>query len=480
MRVASLLVLLLAANSRAACVGPRTFSEARAQWKQDEWIDTRPAMALHNWTAHVPGDLVPPDNVTFGIVVYGIKSIDTVNQVATIDMFFRTLWTDPRIGFTPKSEGGCFSNPWQPEGELGYDGTPEGTIWTPGVAVMNEDVVEQVLYSAWWVYPSGFVWWAKKVQLKVKCNFDFARLPYDSQTCPIRLIGWRDVAHDITFSFQSVPGGSVQGRTEGMSMEWNITSITEQLANPSDSGFIWGGEGLQWNVNLERIPQYYETYNLLPTNMLVFTIYTSFFISRYAVPARIAMIMISLLGLINLSGGIRQDLPRTDQGCWLLSFITMAQWFVMYAGLEYATANLLTRAEVRIKTALQKQDKREKEKMSGGGALKRHSTTKTAMEVMQANDMEHDDSAVVAEASVAVDVVSDGKRVDVVSDGKRRARADEEARDEFSRLGRLMVWLGSEEKPFPRDEHLDIFSRFFFVPAWAICVGVMYAQLAEV
>lgn len=460
--------LLLVAVSHAACVGPRTFAEAKALWANSpKWKDTRPGMAVHNWTAHTPGDIVPPDNITFGVVVYGIKEIDTVAQVATVDMFFRILWTDPRIAFTPASKGGCFSNPWQSEGELGFDGSPEDHIWTPGVAVMNEDRPAQTLYSAWWVYPSGFVWWAKKVQLRVKCNFEFKNLPYDTQMCPIRMIGWRDVAHDIQFKFQdNGPGGNLNGRTEGMSVEWNITSITEQAAVPADSGFIWGGEGLQWNINLARKSAYYESYNLVPAGMIIFTCYLSFFISRYAVPARVAILMISLLGLINLNNGIRAELPRTDQGCWLLSFIKMSQFFVMYAALEYAIANMLTRAQARINTALQKQDKREKEGQSPGRTLIRQTTTMTATELMRIGDSEN---GVADETSVH------GVTVQVVQNGKNRA--DEKALEDFGRLGRCMVRLGSEEFPMPRDEVLDIASRFLFMPAYAIAVGLMYAQL---
>eukprot|EP00966_Prymnesium_polylepis_P280776 6487504-Prymnesium_polylepis.1 len=47
----------------------------------------------------------------WGAKVYGIKNIDQLNQVATVDMFLRTMWTDPRLAFTKASDGGCFSNP---------------------------------------------------------------------------------------------------------------------------------------------------------------------------------------------------------------------------------------------------------------------------------------------------------------------------------------------------------------------------------
>eukprot|EP00966_Prymnesium_polylepis_P252374 5834604-Prymnesium_polylepis.1 len=87
--------------------------------------------------------------------------------------------------------------------------------------------------------------------------------------------------------------------------------------------------------------------------------YLSFFISRHAVPARVGVVMISLLGLINLSNTVRSALPRFAHGSWILNMINSAQIFVLFAAFEYACANMLTRSEARIKTARLDQEKRE-------------------------------------------------------------------------------------------------------------------------
>merc|ERR1712070_1027980 len=105
----------------------------------------------------------------------------------------------------------------------------------------------------------------------------------------------------------------------------------------------------------DRNTKYYEMYVFTPTYMIVFVAYLSFYISRYAAPARVGVVMISLLSLINLSNGISNWLPRGNKDCWLLTFLTVAQAFVFFAMFQFAVVNMLTRIEHRIRAAIHKQ-----------------------------------------------------------------------------------------------------------------------------
>jgi len=305
------------------------------------------------------------------------------------------------------------------------------------------------------------------------------------------------VDYDISFHFQDVT--PFAPRTEGSTIEWNISDITTQPADPADSGFIWGGQGLEWRLYLKRKPGYYETYVLFPIHMIVAVIYLSFFISRYAVPARIAIVMISLLGLINLSNTVRSSMPRTDQGCWLLDVIGVAQWFVLYAAMEYGVVNMLTRAEVRIKTA--RHDHERRVAQARGLAVP---AARSPAEIARAADEEvelHHDMVVEEQVDVMVEGEEPSnsspktrresrresfrqfrrKSINSVAQAVKRKSGgatvdDPQFRAEMGRLGRFLF----EEKTGRmrvRDEHLDIVSRYCFVPAYAIAVGIMESQI---
>ena len=273
-----LLASALEVASAAGCQGARTFSEARdLLWvNTHNWTATRPGMARQNWSEYVPGTIILPDNISFGMNVYGVHNVDTQRQTLTVDVMFRRLWTDPRLQFTRASDGGCFTNPLSTEGELAFAGSPEGEIWTPGVAIHNQDGEPEVQYSAWWIYPSGLVWWSFKAKVKLKCKFDFSDMPYDLLSCPLRIVGWRDLYYDITLKFDTgSTNAQIVGLQEGVDEEWNLYNVTGRIADPSHSGFVVGGHGVEWVFQIARRFKYYERYFLWPIHILVLFAWTS-------------------------------------------------------------------------------------------------------------------------------------------------------------------------------------------------------------
>ena len=480
--------------AQSPCTGPKTFSELRQTW-DPLWKDTRPGHASNNWTEHLPGTSVPPDDVQFQLKVYGLREVDSVSQTIKVDAFLRSMWTDPRLAFTPTSEGGCFTNSWNPEGEVGFEGSPSDSTWTPGVALMNADKPELVQYSAWWVYPSGYIWWAKKVEWTVKCAFDFEKLPYDSQVCPMRFIGWRDVDYDIAFSFYNdIPGEVViQGsgtKQEGVSVEWTVFNLTGAPADPRDAGFSWGGQGLEWTMHFERNSGYYERYFILPMYMIVGFVYLSFFISRQAVPSRTALCALSFLVLTSQSNSLTSNLPRSAKSVWLLGLLFTSQIFVFVAMMEYALVNVLMRVEARVAKSRSAQAEREAKLRRQSQLMKATSSTNGAVEDKQEPPQEQSQelrdqepggsSSTAKEAPFVVSFGSDGENV-ILSNSKEKKKKkgckdDEETRASFGRLGRLLVSKKSGAM-YLKDNHVETVFRVIFMPAYAIAVGVAYSHV---
>ena len=89
-----MLTALVPLSSAAYCTGLRTFSEARrVLWatetldptKEASWLHTRPGFANRDVTEHENGTIVPPDRVTWGMVVYGVSEVDTQKQTVCRD-----------------------------------------------------------------------------------------------------------------------------------------------------------------------------------------------------------------------------------------------------------------------------------------------------------------------------------------------------------------------------------------------------------
>ena len=99
--------------------------------------------------------------------------------------------------------------------------------------------------------------------------------------CPLRIVGWRDQNYDVRMQFDAgrtqaqIVGEGIPGRQEGVDEEWNLYSVSGSLSNPADTGFVAGGEGLQWNFEFARRWKYYERYFIFPIHILVLFAYTS-------------------------------------------------------------------------------------------------------------------------------------------------------------------------------------------------------------
>ena len=88
----AMLTALVPLSIAADCTGLRTFSEARrVLWATEEldptkeasWMHTRPGFANIDADEHENGTIVPPDRVTWGMVVYGVSEVDTQKQTVS-------------------------------------------------------------------------------------------------------------------------------------------------------------------------------------------------------------------------------------------------------------------------------------------------------------------------------------------------------------------------------------------------------------
>ena len=75
-------------------------------------------------------------------------------------------------------------------------------------------------------------------------------------------------------------------------------------------------------------------YVIFPTIFLVVLSYASFYLARAAVPARVAVTMISILTLWNLNASVRDGLPKQKgEKCVLLDFLFGSSIFCCFSAL---------------------------------------------------------------------------------------------------------------------------------------------------
>ena len=143
--------------------------------------------------------------------------------------------------------------------------------------------------------------------------------------------------------------GGVRGycQEKGGAVGWTTTYLNGSVVVASATTTA-SFSSLDFEVHLTRDPGYY-TSNVIPPMVLVVTIaWMSFFISRTAVPARVALTIISFLTLAGQLSSLTSTLPASGSSVWLLDLFQVSFLFVFVSIVEYTLANVLMRVEARV------------------------------------------------------------------------------------------------------------------------------------
>ena len=213
---------------------------------------------------------------------------------------------------------------------------------------------------------------------------------------------------------------------------------------------------------------------------LIIITWFSFFISRAAPPARVALPIIGFLSISNVINSVLSSLPRLDGKVWLLDLAYWSSIFVMMAAIEYALVAMLFRAQVRIERVLKNYPPPEKkEDIEDGTEALPRSDVDASPTVLSGSKEEG-----VTSSSVSLQKrLNKPKSPNQAGLEKTHERSIAEGRDEAirSQLGPFdRMLLNKRNKMRIQDQHLDIFCRYAYPISFMIVLGCFFARVADV
>jgi len=412
---------------------------------------TRPAVAMRfaGLGEYGEGDPPPPagkDDIYVSLQLNKLKSVDVIKRTFTLEVWIRYIWNDPRLAY----DDTCLQT--NLIDSVGFTAGFMPSIWTPDLYSKSEASKPVVANSAFWVSPSGRVWKLDKIFHTLSCPLDYRMMPYDHHTCNITIAGFTPDASEIKLSF---PNGSsyFEGLNspvnyicmKGGSVEFQPISITGYQNQATYGQSVVPETSMTYVFVFQRLPGFYISYRLTPMILVVIISYLSFWTSRGAVPARIALVVISFLALTNMINALVLDLPRSHEYVWLLSLMQGSMYFILIATIEYALINYLGRVEARIKRAVAAVGKKAEDSKKADVEDVATSTNTVTVSVQSAEETLHRDVR---------------KHLGPVS--RRFVRP--------YRAGRPPTVIVS-------DDQVDICCRIFYLPIFAIMVIVFLVQL---
>jgi len=398
-----------------------------------------------------------PTVVALPLVPQQIGVLDTRQQRVTVELQVSFAWQDTRLRFDPSClvERGAYTFLdrtviWPPMLPLYVIQAESSGVWVPPVIVDNAHPNAEEFRARdeqFFIYSTGAVWYSYRASFDVKCGMDFSEMPWDTQECYVRLVA-ADEHSRMTLALGDIAGGDAAYYERNVyntpqmhhlmsSTEWECTEIRGRNGTGlAGRLFASSKDYVELVFTFERRSAWYANNVVRPTILLVAISWLSFFISRTAVPARVAMTLICYLTLSNLNSMVSASLPKLSYYVRLLGLMTASQGFVFFAILEYAVANWLMRLEKRIDGA------EEKARAEG--------------------------------AAAGVGTAGSGTKREQTL--RHLPPSSFPALSCLQRLSPQRLLVGTSGQMLLRDQHLDVASRWLYPIVYAVVLGVYYGN----
>ena len=301
-----------------------------------------------------------------------IVGVNDIDRTLDLLMLIQLAWRDQRI----LSNTDCYA-PHISDDDFHVLWKPEYTVFN-GASVKQQVAVQSSQndpFNTVFV-EDGVLFWDLRLAVTVYCEMDFRRFPLDVQICRFRIMSRVLLdADELVFvngnRVHMDQDEGVQGPEIGEQRELAYDVSYEKMP-VQDKTFLYKGNGNfnlsaeGFDIVLERRTLPYMLNIYMPTAVLVFISWISFFISPNAIPGRMGLLVTLFLVLTNISTGARANSPNSGSLTTVDTWLLVCTAFVAAALCEYAVLLFFIRqaknSKRRNKGKLMEEEVKDKEK----------------------------------------------------------------------------------------------------------------------
>eukprot|EP00347_Sterkiella_histriomuscorum_P003280 403364894 len=303
---------------------------------------------LNGYDKSLPPLLNATTNVSYRYDLNSFQQVDDISSEFTVVEEIYMIWNDPRLAYRNDAR---FSKNVK---ETYMDLTSYiNEFWTPKIKFNNQKL-KDVIIKDYYLYADGTMIVYEKAQTTYTCGFDFSLFPNDYQSCNITvnivyydskevslipsqkkynpkyfLPGARNVSQDI-----------IENYSDGLS--WKTRMVTLVPSTRYSNTDLVMASSLIMMFTLDRNPYSYAVYFILSSCIFVLMSYCTFWISKFAITARVFLAINTVLITIQANGYVYEYLPPTDYTSWLEEFCRGVMIFTCVTMLECVILNFCT------------------------------------------------------------------------------------------------------------------------------------------
>jgi hypothetical protein len=282
-----------------------------------------------------------PLEVSIGLHIVNIASIDEVSEQFQMDAYLFARWIDPRLAYTP-------SGPNDQERNYAF-----GQIWIPQLEIINAATPRTRYDTSIRVAPDGAVQYAERCRVGVSSKFALRRFPFDRQSLVIIIHPFLVDGPRIAFK---LGGNSTWTASEFESYsslaQWRVTTVEPRIEVAS----TYGGQTVpeaRFAISVQRRSSFYLWKVFLPLLLMVFLSWAVFWIEADDLSNQVQVAVTTILTVIAFAFAISATMPRLPYLTYIDAFFLECYIYVFLAVVELMTVHVTHRSEVRRDLGLQ-------------------------------------------------------------------------------------------------------------------------------
>ncbi|XP_071125339.1 glycine receptor subunit alpha-2-like [Mytilus edulis] len=280
------------------------------------------------------------------LYIMSINSISDSSMDYSMSMFIRQQWNDSRLMYN-ESLGIT---------HLELDTKVMKNVWVPDLFINNEKkanihhvTVPNMLMH---IYPDGKVVYSMRVTGTFTCEMNLLKYPLDTQICSMGMESYGYSTENLVFEWNENP----ISYPPNMSLpQFELDGITTYNCDKNYVGISY--TCLKVDITLSRNYGYHIIQIYVPSFLIVFLSWVSFWLNIDAIPARISLGLLTVLTMTTQSSGARASLPKVSYVKAIDVWMAMCLLFVFGALVEFAYVNVLARVERRRQATISERRK---------------------------------------------------------------------------------------------------------------------------
>jgi D-alanyl-D-alanine dipeptidase len=275
-----------------------------------------------------------PIQVTLGLYVLNISSIDEARESFTLDAYLFADWKDERLAYAPAGKRDVSRS------------HATGEIWVPAFVLANaasprSTVAVQIAGDA-----DGRVHYIEQFTTTLSSDLMLERFPFDAQSLRVLVQPFLSEASEVTFvdgdqrtgwdrqSYSSLDQWTIRGmrqHAEQRSLEPHRSSFTQMI----------------FEVDVKRQYEFYLWKVFLPLLLMVVLSWTVLLIDPGDLDNQIQISITTILTVIAFAFSIATTLPKVPYLTYIDTFFLGCYVFVFFSIVELMTVNVVLRRRGR-------------------------------------------------------------------------------------------------------------------------------------